>query len=386
MNINRKDLKLAARLRSAFYYVLPILVVSLISFVAFATVSAGVARSLFWNTKTSEATCLIENDRLTGVRGVPGGFCREKIFESQVNDYRLNPCGFRTAQPCQPAAAGIFRIVLIGSSFNYGMHVDQSDMYVTRLAPMLSQQLKRPVDIYNESMIAGFPASWALRANSVIQPRPSLILWPVTPMDIRNPFILPPNAFEEGAKDRAVPPLAGIPQWAWRKFVARITETRPVFMLQHYLYGSQSQYLSHTLAEGHEVDYLRVPEPAAVARDMALFARNFHVVAARAKAANIPLVVTLLPTREQAIMLSNRNWDKGYDPNQLGRLIRGVVEAEGEKYIDMSAGLESMPDPSHGYLAVDGHPTAEGHRMFATLLGNALARSRTLTTVGSSRP
>lgn len=370
---------LSSRLQRAAYRMAPILLVALVTLVAFTMLSIGLAHVLFQQTHHATKKCLIQDPR-TGVRGVPGSFCREKTYETSQIDYRFNDCGFRTPQPCGPPAPNVFRIVLIGSSFNFGMRVAQSDSYAAHLGPMLSARLHRPIDIFNESMIAGFPGAWALRPNLPELPHPNLILWPVTPMDIRNPFLLPGVLPKPKLAPGMSPPAAPITieGWSWPKFVARITDFRIVFVLQHFLYLSPSQYLNHTLSKGHEVDYLRTPAPAALQDDLTVFARNFHQVALRARATKVPIVVTLLPTREQAIMLSNGTWDKGYDPYQLGRMVRRIVEADGARFIDMTPGITRIPDAENGFLPVDGHPTAQGQQMIATLMGNALVRSNAL--------
>lgn len=351
--------------------------------------------------------CLILNDPHTGVRGIPRSSCQQKDLETRLVDYRFNDCGFRTNQPCRPGPAGLFRIVLIGSSMGYGMHVDQSQSFAARLGPVLSARLQRPVDVFNESMQWAFPASWPLRTDAMLQPHPGMILWALTPFDIENArLILPyvPNVQAEllaplhgssggAGQDATVAPappaphgLGSIPERAWNRLITTLSRDQATFVLQHYLYRSQSQYLAHTLSQVGASDYLQVPAPAALQDNLVVFARALRQVAARARAANVPLVVTLLPSRPQAIMLSNHTWSQGYDPNQLGRLLRRIVEADGARYVDMTPGLETMPDAGQNYLSVDEHPTPQGHRMLTTLLANALLRSGALPAAGSNNP
>jgi hypothetical protein len=361
------------------------LLIAIATMILFTAVTDGVARWLFPDSASGQKNCLISDPR-TGVRGMPDSACQEKVYESPLIDYRFNDCGFRTPQPCQPAAGEIFRIVLIGSSFNYGMNVQQPESFAARMGPMLSAQVRHPVDIFNEAMFEGFPATWALRTKSMIQPRPSLILWPLTPMDIQHTLVLQRPIAEIRAEEAIPPAGARRMPWAWQRFIRRLSETRLVLMLQHYLFYSQSQSLSHTLAQDHKIDYLRAPPPPSLQANLADFARNFHQVAAHARAANVPLVVTLLPTRTAAIMLSNHISDKGYDPTQLGRLIRRIVENEGVRYIDLMPGVASTPDAGVHYFPVDEHPDSAGHLMLATLMANALVRSGAITATGSSRP
>lgn len=359
---------------------IPIFLVAFVTLVVLLAASDGVARWFFRDPATTIMKCLVFNDPATGVRGVPRSFCQDKAFESPLLDYRFNECGFRTPQPCRPAAPNVFRIVLIGSSFNFGLHVEQQESFAARLGPMLSARLKRPVDVFNEAIYWGFPAAWALRTNSLLLPHPSLILWPLTPADIQNTHLLEqPDKDKKQMGSSRPGAAASFPQMIWLKFIDRLSQTRLILMLQHYLYHSQSEYLSHALTQSDDVDYLRVPEPASLRNNLVIFARNLHQVAAHARAAHVPLVVTMLPTRAQSVMLSNHNWNKDYDPNQLSFLIRRIVEEEGVRYVDMMPGLGAIPGAGQNYLAVDQHPTPDGHRMLATLLANALVQSGTVT-------
>lgn len=373
--------------RPAWRRIAAILLVAVATLIVLAAVSEGAARLLFRQSATSTMTCLVVTDRASGVRALPGSSCRQQIFESPLVDYRFNDCGFRTPQPCRPAPVGTYRIVLIGSSVGYGMHVAQPLGFAARLGPILSGRTGRPVDVFNESMQWGMPAGVALRTDAMLRPHPDMVLWALTPFDIENVrLILPylPGVQDElslPAKAGSTPPaepargLTSIPGRAWRRLTAELADTRTVFMLQHFLYRSQSQYLSHTLAQGASVDYLRVPTPAPLQDNLAVFAEMLGRVAARARAAGVPLVVTLLPSRAQAIMLSNRRWDSGYDPDQLGRLLRRIAEAKGARYVDMTPGLEAIPDAGQLYFSVDEHLPPAGHRMLAELLANALIRA-----------
>ena len=341
-----------------------------------------VARGLFRQSQTSTMACLVVNDPATGVRGIPGTRCRQKAFESALIDYRFNDCA--------SAPAGTYRIVLIGSSVAYGMHVQQPDSFAARLAPLLARRTGYPVDVYDEAMQWGLPASMPLRGSAILAPRPDMILYTLTPFDIANARLLLPfvGGVQEavnlpGLAHPQAPAAAGttgrrtllaLPGRAWARLIGMLGDTRSVFMLQHFLFLSQSQYLGHTLTQGSAVDYLRVPPSAALADGLAVFRDALTRVAARAYAAGVPLVVTLLPSRPQAIMLSNGAWQPGYDPDQLARLVRPIVEAAGGRYVDMTRGLRDRPDAGGLFFSVDEHLPPAGHAMFAALLADALMR------------
>jgi hypothetical protein len=376
--------------RAVWRRILAIMLIAAATLMALALLSEGVAHLLFRQSTTSTMACLVATDAGTGVRGRPNSSCQQKIFESPLVEYRFNACGFRTPQACGPAPAGTYRIVLIGSSLAYGMHATQPASFAARLGPLLSGRLDRPVDVFNQAMQWGLPASIALHTDAILAPHPDMILWTLTPFDIENAgLILPyiPGVQDTlsvggsgGSTDAAPHPqgLASVPGRAWRKLISYLSDTRTVFMLQHALYRSQSQYMSHTLTQGHAVDYLRVPTDPALKDGLAIFAQSVDRIAARARQSGVPLVVTLLPSRPQAIMLSNRSWDSGYDPNHLGQLLRPIVEKAGGRYIDMTPGLEAMPDAGQNYFSVDEHLPPAGHEMLATLLSDALVRAKAI--------
>lgn len=360
-----------------------------------AGVSELVARFLFRESATSTLSCLILTDPTTGVRARPGSHCRQKAFESPLVDYRFNMCGFRTSQGCGPKPPNHYRIVLIGSSLSFGMHVAQRDSFAARLGPLLSRRLGRQVEVYNEAMQWGLPASVALRTDAIAAAQPDMILWPVAGFDIVNAdLILPyiPGVQQELHDKRGAAPiasaapsergLASLPGRIWRRIVRKLTDTRSIFMLRHYLYRSQSQILAHTLTQGSGIDYLRTPPSAALRRNLTVFAQALDRVAAQARALGVPLVITVLPSRTQSIMLADGAAPSGFDPNQLARLLRPIVEARHAHYVDISTQLARVPHFGQLYFSVDEHMPADGHQAIAEALANALVRDKQIAAVG----
>lgn len=361
----------------------------MLTLVLFCLGTELLARSLFWESSTTTLDCLVTGDATTGVRAKPDTTCRQKIFESQPVNYRFNACGFRMSQGCEPAPAGAYRIVLIGSSISFGMHVAREQSFATKLGPALEKRTHQTIDVFNESMQWGTPASLALRTTPMVAAHPDMILWTLTPFDIINGrLILPYIGGVQEALEAPAPAdsdvlapvpephtLATVPARAWRRLITELSATRTVFMLQHYLYRSQSQYLSHTLAKGPAIDYLRDRQTLALKSGLVSFERSLDVVVARAKQSGVPLVVTLLPSRSQMIMLANHDWPTGYDPRLLGRLVRRVVAARGARYVDLTPEVARQSNAGDLFFPVDEHLPPEGHTMLADRLADALVRS-----------
>lgn len=371
----------------------------MLTLVLFCASAELLARSLFRESPTSTLACLVTGDAATGVRARPDTVCRQKIFESAAVEYRFNRCGFRTPQGCGPAPAGAYRIVLIGSSISFGMHVAREQSFAAKLGPALAARTGRSIDVFNESMQWGTPASLALRTASMIAAHPDMIVWTLTPFDIVNGRLILPyiGGVQEGVEAPAekvggapMPTaephtLATVPARAWRRLIADVSDTRTVFMLRHYLYSSQSQYLSHTLAQGPAIDYLRDRPTPALDAGLASFSRSLDLVAACAKKAGVPLIVTLLPSRPQTIMLAEHDWPAGYDPHLLGRLVKRVVVAHDARYVDMTRDVAGQANAGDLFFPVDEHLPPEGHTMLARMLADALVRSNAIPPVGAAK-
>lgn len=388
----------ADQARGAVRRIVPILLVALATLIAFAAISEGAARLLLTQSSTTTVQCLIVNDPATGVRGIPGSTCHQKAYESPLITYHFNACGFRTPQSCGPAPAGTYRIVLLGSSVALGMNVEQPQSFAGVLGPMLSSRLDQRIDVFNEAMQWGLPAGIARRGDRLTMPHPDMILWPLTPFDITNAGLVLPyiGGVQEGVSvsDPATPPAtsttppakgwATLPGRIWKRLIGPVSDSRTVLLLQNLLFRSDSQYLSHIQAQGEDADYLRTPPPPALKSHLATFAEALGQVARQAQAARVPLVVTLLPSRAQAVMIADRKRDAGYDAQQLGHLLRPIVEQAGGQYLDMTPGLDRYPGASQRYFRVDEHLPPDGNVMLARLLTDALAKSRVIP-AGSAR-
>ncbi len=377
------------------------LLLPLIGLVTLAVLSFGVewtARSLYRASDTSTLKCLVLNDAKTGVRGIPQAVCREKVFESPLIQYRFNNCGFRTDQPCGPKPPGTFRIVLLGSSFAEGMRVPQDQTFAARLPALLTQKTGRKVEVYNEAMQWGTPSSIDLRVNQILAAQPDLVLWALTPWDVENVSLILPyvQGVQEGlirGQTRIMPPPpeaprnlveriklavqkhgspAKIVEAAWDRALVPLRDTRSVFMLQHLLYKSQSQYVQHYLMQGDSAGFLRTPTPQVWDERIHRFDSDFQSVANRMRESGVPVVAVLLPHRAQAVMLASGQWPAGYDPRRLGAELQPIVQHDGGTYIDILHDFRAVPDAGRLYLPIDGHMSPQGQGVLAHLLAKEL--------------
>jgi hypothetical protein len=380
---NTKEAKLPLR----DWVLLPTL--SLLTIVLIAVSAETIARQVFGASGTNISSCLVLNDRITGVRGIPNSVCREKLPEAPLVEYGFNCAGFRTSMPCGPAPPGTYRIVLIGSSLAMGQLVPIEKTLATLLPEGLSQLTGRKVELYNEGMAYAFPRNTLLRFNDVLAAKPDLILWVLTPIDVKRAgFLYAENPLKQQDHTSSSRPnnLIGSLKNSIRDIIREHGENPlmgSVTALRHllYEYQSQSQYIQSyvTMRNGDEgfwdvAGAFRAelsPEWEARLGEFEGYAAD---IARMAKAAGVPLVAALVPNRPQAAMISMGEWPIGFDPYKLGRELRSIITSEGATYVDILPDFRTIPNAQRYYYPIDGHPDAEGHEIIAGFLAKELSR------------
>jgi len=361
------------------WVLLPLIAVSTVIGIACAT--QWLAGRLFTESSTTTFPCLIVDDPSTGVRAIPRSHCSEKIYESALVSYSFNSCGHRAGFECGPKPPDTYRIVMVGSSFNLGMRVPRAESFAALLPKELSRRTGRNVELYNEAMQWGFPRSVDLRIAQAIPESPDMIFWPLTPEDIEEvDYLLPPDPLRRGssrglaqiwAKVRAKSPPEMV-RAAWTWISSQLDQTRSVFMLKHFLFMSQSQFIRQTLASGASGGYLRVPMDSEWTNNLDSFERHYEDVQMRAQEIGAVVVVTLLPARVQAAMISINDRTPGSDPYLLDRMLRTVVTRHGGRFVDILPDFRNVRDAGQMYFPVDGHPDTRWHALVAKMLSKAL--------------
>ena len=162
---------------------------------------------------------------------------------------------------------------------------------------------------------------------------------------------------------------------------AKLLPASSVFLFRHALYQSQSLFVASYLAESPDLPYLNKIHGPEFLRTAPSGEWRSHLteldtvvgdIGAQAKAAGVPLVVTLLPQRAQAAMVSRGAWPAGFDPYKLDNELRSMVASHGGTYVDILPELRDMPNSEQGFFPVDSHPNARGHAMLTELLTRGL--------------
>jgi hypothetical protein len=295
---------------------------------------------------------------------------------------------------------------MIGTSFAQGGAVQQENTFAALLPSNISRQTGRKIELYNEGNFSVHPHGFALRMNEVLAAEPDAILWILTPHDVEEE--LPDAVLHNPRRDQssllarvwfrikatfASKSILDTVHELWQNQLWKIKKTATATLLLHFLYESRSQYLKSYLAAGDSAGFLRVQPSAKWQNRLVHFESDATEIERRAKAAGVPLMVTLVPNRAQAAMISMGEWPAGYDPYKLNDELRSIIVRHGGVYIDILPDYRNIANPEQGYFPVDGHPNADGHATISKLLAKKLTsgavpalRVTTMPQLSSSKP
>jgi len=359
------------------WILLPLL--SVLTILTLASSLQWIGRSLF-RSDNPVGDCIV-SDPSTGRHGVPNRACWKKESESPSVEYSFDSCGHRAGMECGPKAPGVYRIVLTGSSYPFGWTVPRDETFAALLPLELSQRTGRKIELYNEGIIGdgGIPRNVGKRFNEVLAAQPDAILWVLDPWDIdKADRSTPPLAWQDiGPAEmlrqalagksplEAIPTLLGLIRDKW-------VISKAGMLIQHYLFLSQSEYVKLYLSRGTQSGFLQAEPDSDWRRRLELFNSYAADFEGQANAAGVPVIVTLVPNRAQAAMISMGHWPPGYDPYKLGEEVRAIVAAHGGIYIDILPDFRTVPNPEQYYYPIDNHPDASGHAMIADMLAKEL--------------
>jgi len=352
------------------WIILPLLSIATVSLLAVAT--ELIARAVLPASKSLAEDCMVSNDASTGTRGIPNAVCWDRVLDAELTEYRFNSSGYRSNEDFGPKPDGVFRIVMVGTSFATGLRVPVNETFAALLPAELSRRTGRKVQLYNEAIVRRLPDVIAQHFNEVLRVKPDMILWIVTRSDVQNTTMIPKPETGTGLKREK------IFQRSWRllksepfnvALVDIFDHTHTSTLIRHLLYQSQSTYVSsYLMGTDNEIGYLRAHPSVEWKRRLDQFDSAAGELEQESKAAGIPLVVVYIPRGPQAAMISMNDWPEGYDPYMLGNELRSIIVRHGGTYIDILPQFRSIPNPERGYYRVEGHPNALGHATIASLL------------------
>jgi hypothetical protein len=347
-------------------------------------------------------SCVYTNAKSIGLRGIPNTVCRAKIPEGQWTNYRFNSNGDYTELEGLSKPSGVYRIVMIGTSYPMGDGVAQVQSFAVLLPRELTHLTGRKVELYNESLPRKSARVFSLRFNEVLAPKPDLILWVLNYSDVRIASII-----EAGEADRQAAFIADVsensssqisaiasegsaapgPLAAWKRLSAkakyaasslahavndRWRDTSSFVLLTNVMdeIENQSQFVKRNRTS--EAQYLNAVPSEERLRHLKDFDRYAGEMEDRAKAAGVPFCAVFLPTRIQAAMISSGDWPASIDPFKLNEEMRAIIVSHGGTYIDILHYFRTIPNPERGFFPADGHLNPRGHAMISGLLAREL--------------
>jgi hypothetical protein len=366
--------------------------------ICFMAVSAELlSRWLYPVTQVGFQNCFATNDPTGDAAVKPNGVCWEQTSESTLKaEYRFNRRGHRAGTELNPKPPGVYRIVLIGSSFTQGLFVPREKTFAALLPEELSMETGRRVEVYNEATGGRFRGGPFPTQNSaqhfdeVLAAQPDLVLWVITPDDVMNAGSKENADFHDrGALQQDPPSATGSvrPRSFWNKFAAAIAEgtlgerlrsrweeTRTSIVLKHLLIASESQdeYIQSYLRNGENANSLKTEPDAKWQMQLQYFDAELAEIVGLAKNAGVPLIAVFVPNRPQAAMISKGDWPAGYDPFRLKNEVRDNVVNHGGHFIDILPDYRGVPSPEQDYFPVDGHPDADGQEIIFRFLAKEL--------------
>jgi hypothetical protein len=351
------------------FLIIPLL--ALLTLVVLAGLGEFAARQLF--VESGSETCSAVGPGNVGVMR-PNCTSWRKAAEGPETVNTYNNCGYRTPEPCGTRAPGSLRVVLMGASTAQGMKVPYPDTFAARLSQALSRACHRPVEFQN----MGVPGAGLLdiyhRLGEALALRPDMIMVVITPYEMK-------AAIDPGElAHRDTPPVtaAAEPPPPPKSFVARLSDlafnSRLLVVAQHFLFQDRATFVRLFMLHGDDAGYLRVPFTASWEQRLRDFDTLLAAMAARSKAAGVPMMLVLGPQRIQAALLDRAVSPPDVDPFEIGHRLAAIAARHGVAFQDTLTGFADVHDPDAMFYAVDGHMDAAGHAVFARSVLDRLTR------------
>ena len=351
--------QVAERLPRRDYVILPLL--SLLTVLVLLAGAEVASRIAF--VQHEKDACMMA-DPVLGTRFRPNCTSDVKAAEGPWVTNHYNACGFRSPQPCGAKPAGSVRVAVLGSSIAQGYLVPYQQTFAARAAAQLTQACHTQVQFQNLASIGYVWGRLADRVDAAIDLHPDAAVIAVVPFDLQQSEYQPNQPAR--AQQHSPGPL---------KTVESLLEnSRAVVAAQHFLFRQPGPYVRLYLQYGDRADFLRPPFSQAWQQRLSDFDHLMAGIAAKFRAAGIPVTLVFVPERAQAALLSAHHAPSGVNPWAFGQEIGAIAHRNGIGYVDMSEAMSRIPDAANLYYPVDGHLSGQGNKFLARLVAQQLQR------------
>lgn len=385
------------------WIMLPLLALLTVVILAFS--SEKISEILNGKPKSSVGACLDLSHPERGISGIPNCQMSERDYGVPSVQYKFDSCGYRSEIGCESKHPGSYQMVMIGTSIAFGQWVTQRNTIAARIPIDIARTTGRKIYLYNEGMLEQYPQFVAAHVSSALSRKPDMILWIVTPHDISIPPLDPRDILllVGGTRDKVelVERWKGflrikIPHGSFSSleellsvhFVRIFSQTNTGVLLQNILNKNQERYVqSYLKLPDSESGYLKLSPSSAWKTDINAFENMAATMIKQSRAAGVPLVVTLVPTRAQAAMLSSGVWPDGYDPYAIDNDVRSIITRHGGIYVDIFPDLKQIPNLETHFYFSNGHPDDKGDAILAQAISKELTSGQipTLNVVGNAQ-
>ncbi len=313
-------------------------------------------------------------DATLGYRFAPDCTSRTKAAEGPWVTNYYNECGYRTTQSCGPAADGVRRVAVVGSSISAGYLVPYDSSIANLTAARLQGKCDAPVEFQNLGGIGYIWSKVYSRMDEALALRPLAVMMVVIPFDLEQTVDTPaPTALGTAASGTSASGTSALrlDAVATTGVMARlhriIGSSRAFAVAQHFLFQNVPFYTNLYLRYGDKADFLRPPFPPSWQRRFHDFDVLMEGVSAKARAAGVPFILATVPQRAQAALVaSHGRLPPGIDPMAFDREVARIAARHGIDDIDVTPEFARQSNPAADYYyAVDGHINALGSQLVA---------------------
>ena len=291
-----------------------------------------------------------------GYRFHPMCVSRSKVWEGPWTTQHFSACGYPSATSCKQLPPGSLRVAVFGSSTSRGALVNFDQSFSALAAAALASRCEGRVDFQNLATEAADVDRTDLRVPEALALQPSAIVMMVGPFDIAHlkDTLAPQEG--EGFNPRGALQL--------------LRDSRLFQLMQYELYRDPSFQVKAFLLDGDPADAVRRPLSAAWQQRVKNFGELLGRITRQTR--QIPLLLFYVPGRAPVAMERLRTKQPGLDPLVLGAALKQVAERTGVRFLDTTEALAGAADFQSLYYLSDGHLTAAGHAVLASVVEQAL--------------